>query len=84
MVLQDERVSNKIGMFLMDHQMRIIHVDPVAAELLGWSKPQELVGRLCWEVMHGRDTTGDNPCNQECLPLQLLRGGRSAPKWVLS
>ncbi len=51
--------------YAVDHGHRIICWNNAARELLGW-KAEEVQGRLCHEVLCGRDDYGNVHCGERC------------------
>ena len=65
-----EDVFNSIGegVVVIDREHTIVEVNPAALELFGRSR-EELIGRKCYEVIHGEDA----PCREVLCPLEESR-----------
>ena len=67
--------------FAIDGRQRIVAMSEDAPAALGW--PEDAVGRYCYELVSGRDSTNRSPCGIECSFVQAFRGGRPvAPQWT--
>ncbi len=53
------------GVFAVDREQRIVFWNDAAAALLGLSA-QEALGRFCYEVIGGRDESGQLVCHAQC------------------
>lgn len=62
------------GAFIVDEDLQIIYWNPAAQEIVGFKKHQ-VVGSLCYQVLHGRNEEGRLICEEHCSVVGLaLRG----------
>ncbi len=67
------------GAYVMDPQRRILFWNRGAERILG-HRPEEVVGRQCYEVLLGLPEQPCTPaCGPECLTVHLAETGRIAP-----
>lgn len=62
------------GVFGVDPEGQIIYWNQSARKILGW-EAQEVLGRLCCEVLAGRDTVGNLLCYKGCHVTTMVRLG---------
>ena len=60
------------GVWAVDAEQRIVHWNPVAEELLGYSA-EAAVGQLCYRLVAGRDLSGKLVCTPGCSVLERVR-----------
>lgn len=68
------------GIFVVDSQQRILHWSKSAQQILG-HHPEEMIGRLCYEVIGGRDAQNFQFCRRNCPTIVNARRGRSTPNY---
>ena len=67
------------GAYVMDPQRRILFWNRGAERILG-HRPEEVVGRQCYEVLLGLPEQPSTPaCGPDCLTVSLAETGRMAP-----
>lgn len=71
--------NSEDGVYAVDANQRIILWNKGAEALTGYSA-REAIGRLCYEIMAGRDDSGRIICGGSCQVIQMAVGrGRTAP-----
>jgi PAS domain S-box-containing protein len=55
------------GAYIIDSEQRIIFWNAAAESLLGYSA-ERVIGRLCYEIVVGRDDTNCPICRRDCVP----------------
>lgn len=58
------------GVMVLDPAGTIIFWNAAAEEILGYS-PSDVLGRPCWEVLHGRTEQGNLSCHPHCHVLTM-------------
>jgi PAS domain S-box-containing protein len=53
------------GAFVIDEDQLIVYWNPSAQEMLGY-RPEEVIGRLCYDVLTGRGDRGQPICRHHC------------------
>jgi PAS domain S-box-containing protein len=66
------------GAFVIDDRHRIIFWNDAAKEILGF-RPEEVVGRQCYEILGGRDEQGRTLCQRYCLVAIKAQSGEALP-----
>jgi PAS domain S-box-containing protein len=69
--------ATSTAFLVLDPHFRIKYVNSLGEEMLGW-KREELVGKLCSEVLRATDTNGVNVCGSSCIGQRLLWGEDAA------
>ncbi len=57
--------ESKAPAYGMDRHDRIVYWNEGAQKALGWS-PEEVLGKMCYDVLAGRDLFGNLYCTKEC------------------
>jgi len=57
--------ESKAPAYGMDRHDRIVYWNEGAEKALGWS-PEEVLGKMCYDVLAGRDVFGNLYCTKEC------------------
>jgi PAS domain S-box-containing protein len=60
------------GVVTLDWERKITSFNPAASDISGW-KAEEVVGRSCQEVFHGKDKDGQAQCSTHC-PINEIIG----------
>jgi PAS domain S-box-containing protein len=61
-----EIIANaKVAAYGMDRHDRIVYWNKRASRVLGWS-PEEVLGKMCYDVLAGRDVFGNLYCMRDC------------------
>lgn len=68
------------GVFGVDAEQKIVYWSPSAQEILGF-KPEEVLGRPCYEVIGGRDARNYKFCRKNCPVTVNSKRGRSTPSY---
>jgi len=55
----------KVAAYGMDRHDRIVYWNEGASRVLGWS-PEEVLGKMCFDVLAGRDVFGNLYCMRDC------------------
>jgi len=58
---------------VLDPHFRLKYINAWGEEMLGW-KREELVGKLCSEVLRATDTNGISACGSNCIGQRILWG----------
>ena len=86
-------VRSAEAVYACDVHGRVISWNQALEQLTGITA-SESIGRPCWEVIRGRDATGDLVCQEDCVVAKRVRRGRPAscppvvvemadgPKWI--
>ncbi|MFQ5851410.1 MAG: BTAD domain-containing putative transcriptional regulator [Candidatus Binatia bacterium] len=78
-----ERISRTAdGCYAVDRDQRIILWNRAAERLLGW-KPEEVLGRPCYEVIAGRDKKGRLFCQRFCPTFVAVKRGEAVVNYDL-
>jgi len=71
------------GVYAMDSEMRITAFNEAAQAITG-RQAEDVIGRHCWEVFHGRDREGELICCAErCVVLNAVRNRETPPQYEL-
>ena len=68
------------GVFGVDSQQRITHWSASAQRILGF-RPEDVIGKPCYEVVGGRDSRNHRFCRRNCPVLANARRGRPTPDY---
>lgn len=75
--LLDAVARTSDGVFAVDEEYRITLWSEEAQRIMGYN-PEEVLGRTCYELMRGRDSSGNPYCHRDCEPmLCTLRAGKT-------
>jgi PAS domain S-box-containing protein len=66
------------GAFVIDGRHRIIFWNEAAETILGF-RPEEVVGRQCYEILGGRDEQGRTLCQRYCQVAIKAQSGEALP-----
>ena len=72
--------STADGVHVVDGEQRIIFWNPAAAKLLGF-RPEEVLGRYCYDVIAGGDYEGHPFCRRNCPTIVAARRGRGVQNY---
>lgn len=70
------RFDTADGVFAVDSQQHIVHWSARAQQLLGY-RPDDVVGKPCYEVVGGRDSLNYRFCRLNCPVIANARRGRT-------
>jgi len=59
------------GVVTLDWERKITSINPAASEISGW-QAEEVVGRSCHEVFHGKDKDGQDQCSTHCPISEII------------
>lgn len=76
--LLDQLARSADGLFALDDAMRIITWSPAAERTLGL-RPEQVLGRPCYEVFDGRTEWGEPRCRPGCLLFENARRKKAVP-----
>ncbi|MBI4299319.1 MAG: PAS and helix-turn-helix domain-containing protein [Chloroflexi bacterium] len=68
------------GVFAVDSEQRIVYWSEGAERITGYP-PGDVNGRLCYEVLGGRDTRNNRLCRPNCPVMEKARRGRPSPNY---
>lgn len=68
------------GIYVVDSQQRLLFWSETAQQILGHD-PREVIGRLCYEVVGGRDARNFQFCRRNCPTIVNARRGRTTPNY---
>ncbi|MBI2165578.1 MAG: PAS domain-containing protein [Chloroflexi bacterium] len=68
------------GVFAIDSLQRITYWSASAERLLGY-RPKDVIGKLCYEVVGGRDSRNYRFCRRNCPVMANARRGRPTPDY---
>lgn len=66
------------GVYAVDEAHRIVLWNDAAHRILGYSA-EEVIGKLCYQVVAGRDARGNLICQGGCADMALARAGSIVP-----
>lgn len=66
------------GAFVVDQRHRIVFWNQAASDLLGF-KPEEVIGRPCYDIMGGQDEQGRTLCQRFCRIAIMAEKGDVIP-----
>ncbi|MBI3930876.1 MAG: PAS domain-containing protein [Chloroflexi bacterium] len=70
------------GVYVVDSQQRLLFWSESAQRILGHA-PEEVIGRLCYEVVGGRDARNFQFCRRNCPTIVNSLRGRATPNYDL-
>jgi PAS domain S-box-containing protein len=70
------------GAFAVDPRQRIVYWSASAEQLLGHAA-KDVVGKLCYEILGGKDADNYRVCRPDCPVMANARRGRSTPDYDL-
>jgi PAS domain S-box-containing protein len=68
------------GVFTVDAQQRIVYWSPSAERTLGF-RAKDVKGKLCYELIGGKDSRNYRFCRRNCPIMANARRGRSTPDY---
>lgn len=66
------------GVFVTDRNLNIVIYNKAAEKLLGFPA-EEVLGRYCYDVIRGRDSSGNLLCHRSCYVVVGSREGKGIP-----
>lgn len=73
-------IASDDGICVVDSQQRFVFWSEGAQQILGYSS-EEVIGRLCYEVIGGRDAGNRQFCRRNCPTIVNARRGRTTPNY---
>ena len=70
------------GVFVVDDEYRITFWNDEARQILGFPA-EDVVGRTCYDVLHGLDPSGNPYCHRDCEPMLCTLLASKAPTYDL-
>lgn len=64
--------NSKDGVFAVDRHQTVVLWNEAATEILGF-RSKEVLGRKCYDLLHGRDTEGRVVCRRDCDNITAAR-----------
>jgi DNA-binding CsgD family transcriptional regulator len=74
--------ESKLPAYGMDRNDRIVYWNEGAEKILGW-KPEEVLGKACYDVLAGRDVFGNVYCAQDCGAVKTAGEGEEPRPFLL-
>lgn len=74
--------ESKLPAYGMDRDDRIVYWNDGAEKILGW-KPEEVLGKACYEVLAGRDVFGNVYCAHDCGVVKTASDGEDPRPFLL-
>jgi PAS domain S-box-containing protein len=74
--------ESKLPAYGMDRNDRIVYWNEGAEKILGW-KPDEVLGKACYDVLAGRDIFGNVYCAQDCATVKTAGEGEEPRPFLL-
>lgn len=71
------------GVYAVDEDQRVVFWSTAAEELLGLPA-SAVMGKLCYEVVLGRDYEGQPFCRRDCPTIKAARRGRGVPNFDIA
>jgi len=62
------------GVYALDTDLRIIFWNQAAQKILGFTA-EEAIGHYCYEIIAGKDESGNLVCSRSCQIMNLVRRG---------
>lgn len=74
--------ESKLPAYGMDRNDRIVYWNGGAEKILGW-KPDEVLGKACYDVLAGRDVFGNVYCSHDCGVVKTATDGEDPRPFLL-
>ncbi len=74
--------ESKLPAYGMDRNDRIVYWNEGAEKILGW-KPEEVLGKACFDVLAGRDVFGNVYCAHDCGAVKTASEGEDPRPFLL-
>ncbi len=74
--------ESKLPAYGMDRNDRIVYWNDGAERILGW-KPEEVLGKACFDVLAGRDVFGNVYCSHDCGVVKTAAEGEDPRPFLL-
>lgn len=74
--------ESKLPAYGMDRNDRIVYWNDGAEKILGW-KPEEVLGKACFDVLAGRDVFGNVYCSHDCGVVKTAAEGEEPRPFLL-
>ncbi len=74
--------ESKLPAYGMDRDDRIVYWNDGAEKILGW-KPEEVLGKACYDVLAGRDVFGNVYCAHDCGVVKTASDGEDPRPFLL-
>lgn len=74
--------ESKLPAYGMDRNDRIVYWNSGAEKILGW-KPDEVLGKACFDVLAGRDVFGNVYCSHDCGVVKTAAEGEDPRPFLL-
>lgn len=74
--------ESKLPAYGMDRNDRIVYWNNGAEKLLGW-RPEEVLGKACFDVLAGRDVFGNVYCSHDCGVVRTASEGEDPRPFLL-
>lgn len=72
------------GAYVVGEDQRLLYLNSAGSRLLG-REPEDVIGRLCYDIIVGDDYAGHTFCRKDCPTIQSVRRGKCIPSYdVLS
>ena len=72
----------KVAAYGMDRHDRIVYWNEGASRVLGWL-PEEVLGKMCFDVLAGRDVFGNLYCMRDCPNILSTANGVDTKSFLL-
>src|SRR5512141_574406 len=76
-----ERAGDAV--YAVDHRQRIVHWSKAAERLLGY-RPEQVIGKQCFDVIAGGDRRGHPFCRSDCPVIECARKGRPTKAYEIA
>ena len=74
--------DSKVPAYGMDRNDRIVYWNDGAEKILGW-RPEEVLGKTCFDVLAGRDVFGNVYCAHDCGAVKTASEGEDPRPFIL-
>jgi DNA-binding CsgD family transcriptional regulator len=74
--------ESKVPAYGMDRHDRIVYWNEGAEKILGW-RPEEVLGKTCFDVLAGRDVFGNVYCSHDCGVVKTASEGEEIRPFLL-